>query len=213
VRLLERGRWLGLFFAIAAVSPACRYSVDPDSGKFHCDSDSDCGGGWHCFSSCQSSGFSAYCLKDGSCEACPDLADDPNNCGTCGTVCPPGDGCIDGVCISSFLADAGEADAGLDGGEGDAGTDAGFDGGLDAGEDAGRDAGSGDAGLVDGGRADASVDAGKDAGESDGSVDSGIEDGGSPDGSSDAGSVDAGDGGADASVDAGDDGGGFNGDD
>ena len=212
MRLLERGRWLVLFFAVAAVSPACRYSVDPDSGKFHCDSDSDCGGGWHCFNTCKSSGFSAYCLENGSCEACPDLADDPQNCGTCGTVCPTGDGCIDGVCISSFLPDAGEGDAGLDGGEADAGTDAGTDGGLDGGEDAGRDGGEDagrDAGPVDAGRPDASVD----AGERDGSVDAGIEDGGSADASSDAGLADAGDGGPDGSVDAGGDGGGSNGDD
>lgn len=170
-----RQAWLAVFFAFAVFSPACRYSVDPDSGKFHCESDDDCGGGWHCFSSCLASGFTAYCLQDGSCEACPSLQADPQNCGTCGTACASGDECIDGVCVSTGLPDAG-SDAGPDGGE--------------------------DGGLVDGGHPDGSVDAGRDGGEPDGSVDAG-EDGGAPDASIDAGGDGGGDAGPDAGDDAG----------
>ena len=201
-----RSLWLGLFTVLAAIAPACRYSVDPDTGKFHCASDSDCGSGWFCFDTCQSAGFSAYCLQNGSCKACPDLDDDPNNCGTCGTVCAAGDSCIDGLCIFPFLADAGEPDSGFDAGAQDAGPDAGSDAGTDGGEDAGRDAGEDagrdageDAGFVDGGRPDASVDAGSDAGGDAG------RDGGEPDASADGGISDAGL--ADAG-DAGQDGGG-----
>ncbi len=192
--LVRPWRPLGLFLAFAVISPACRYSVNPDSGKFHCASDSDCGGGWHCFSSCLASGFSAYCLENGSCEACPSLGADPSNCGSCGTACPSGDECIDGVCVSVTLLDAG-VDAGEDAGP-DAGTDAGVDGGEDAGRDggldAGRDAGE-DAGLHDGGLPDGASDAG-DAGE----PDSGLRDGGAPDASTDAGEEDGGDAGPDA---------------
>ncbi len=80
---------------------SCRYSVAPDGEKFHCASDSDCGSGWHCFTSCRRADFSPYCIPDGSCEACPDLASDPRNCGTCGTACAAGESCLDGTCIGA----------------------------------------------------------------------------------------------------------------
>jgi hypothetical protein len=198
VTLIGRQRWLGIFFAIATASPACRYSVDPDTGKFHCASDSDCGSGWLCFNSCQAGGFSAYCLQDGDCEPCPSLEADPLNCGSCGISCSSGDECIDGVCAATVLPDAGQPDAG----QADAGSDAGFDAGLDGGEDAGVDGGEDaghDAGHPDG-SFDAGPDAGLDSGEdagSDAGIDGG-EDAGEDGGLGDAGLADAGDGGTDA---------------
>ncbi len=192
---------------VAAALFACRYSVDPDGEKFHCSSDSDCGSGWHCFSSCKSAAFSAYCVQDSACDACPDLTSDPHNCGSCGTVCSASETCVDSVCVCLDCVGDGGSDGGV---VSDAGPDAGAgeDGGaVDAGTDAGEDAGIADAGVEDGGTADASVDAGgEDAGADAGAEDAGPSDAGVDAGFVDAGPADAGvdDGGvSDASVDAG----------
>ncbi len=160
-----RSGWLRIAVALAAGVPACRYSVDPDTGKFHCASDADCGGGWHCFAACHASGFTAYCIENGSCEPCPGLQSDPANCGSCGHACSPNEACVDSVCVPAFSADGG-ADAGLSDGGG-----AGMDGGVPD--------GSVDAGLADGGPSDGGSEGGVDAGA--------LLDGGSGDGGSDAG--------------------------
>ncbi|HUB08267.1 MAG TPA: hypothetical protein VMB50_14770 [Myxococcales bacterium] len=188
---MKRGS-LRVFIALALVA-ACRYSVDPNTGKFHCASDSDCGGGWHCFDSCPSAGFSAYCVQNGSCDPCPSLQGDPLNCGTCGNACAVDESCVDSNCVPAVIldggGDAGEDagfDAGLDAGPGDAGADAGPDAGrVDAGEDGGRDAGREDAGA-DAGREDAGLDAGREDAGGDAGVDAGP-DGGPADAGEDAG--------------------------
>ncbi|MHB8419255.1 MAG: hypothetical protein ACYDCL_14355 [Myxococcales bacterium] len=179
-----RGR-LKLWLALAAAVPACRYSVDPNSGKFRCASDGDCGGGWHCFASCPVADFSAYCVQNGSCDPCPSLQSDPANCGSCGTACAAGEGCVEGHCVPTISY----PDSGVDAGPADAGPDAGGDAGpADGGPDAGPDAGLPD-GSVDAGMSDAGPDGGLDAGAPGDGGDGGPADGGD-------GGVDAGDGGA-----------------
>jgi hypothetical protein len=96
-------RWIALLAALGA----CRYSVRPDQGKFHCANDADCGSGWHCNLSCQRSDFTPYCIESGICDAgdpCPSFESDPSNCGSCGVVCASGN-CINNTCVA--LADAG----------------------------------------------------------------------------------------------------------
>jgi hypothetical protein len=96
-------RWIVLL----ALLGACRYSVHPDQGRFHCANDGDCGSGWHCSLACQRPDFTPYCIENATCDAgdpCPGFETDPSNCGSCGAVCPSGN-CINYNCIA--LSDAG----------------------------------------------------------------------------------------------------------
>ncbi len=57
-----------------------------------------CNGVGSCAETCANdAGFSA-CSPDGGLAYCASLSKDPNNCGSCGDVCPTGQGCASGVC-------------------------------------------------------------------------------------------------------------------
>jgi hypothetical protein len=64
-------------------------------------------------SSCQSGGCVTKCSGNlTKCSvglnlgACADTTTDPANCGACGTVCAPGQGCLSGKCTSFLYASA-----------------------------------------------------------------------------------------------------------
>lgn len=78
-------------------------------------------------------------------------------CGGAASRCPPGQACVDGVCVVGSPVDAGGTDAGMDAGDG-----GGLDGGgLDGGgtDGGGTDGGGTDGGGTDGGGTDAGSDA------------------------------------------------------
>jgi hypothetical protein len=91
---------------LLAALAACRYGVNPNEGKFMCASDADCGSGWHCSMSCARPDFTPYCVANGTCDPCPSFETDPQNCGSCGVVCPSTDNCLNNTCVS-VAADAG----------------------------------------------------------------------------------------------------------
>ena len=65
-----------------------------------CGTGEECGGGF-CSPAAQSQ--AADCSAQGLTDCggtCIDIANDPNNCGGCGLVCPQGDSCSAGVCIA-----------------------------------------------------------------------------------------------------------------
>ena len=94
-------------------------SVNPDTARFSCDTNGDCGSGFECRP--QALQKRGLCYKIGQCadELCDghdndcngliddgfDLTSDAVNCGSCGTACALGTDCIDSRCIEVACAD------------------------------------------------------------------------------------------------------------
>jgi hypothetical protein len=87
-------------------------STDPNNcGKCGraCGPDSTCAGG-SCQSAFTCNGGPACPTSEQCCASgCIDTTSDPNNCKSCGTVCPLGDKCIDSVCTPSTECNTGPA--------------------------------------------------------------------------------------------------------
>jgi hypothetical protein len=65
-----------------------------------CGTGEECGGG---FCSPAAASQTADCASQSLTDCggvCVDVANDPNNCGGCGLLCPQGDSCSAGVCIA-----------------------------------------------------------------------------------------------------------------
>jgi hypothetical protein len=103
----------GLAVALALSGLSCQSSVDPDSFRFSCSSDLECGDGYQCQP--QAVGDRGLCFRVGECqdsERCNGLDDDCNglvdegfdltsddqHCGDCTIACQAGTGCRASAC-------------------------------------------------------------------------------------------------------------------